>query len=114
MATTGPDPTVDFTKAAVAVINSVENVRGGLASRHLRILLGFAACRTGNPSIPGWHNHEQCRVSTGRRIAEALWNIFDEVKFTGPAPPERIAANLVDLHRAFRTETALRRSLGQH
>jgi hypothetical protein len=114
MDTPGSDPAVDFTDAAAAVIKAVENVQGGFASRHVRVLLANAACRAGDPSTPKSHNHAQCRVSTGRRIAEALWNILDEVQFRGPAPSERINASLVDLHRTFREESTLRRSLGQH
>lgn len=77
-------------------------------------MVANAACRVGDPSTPESHNHAQCRVSTGRRIAEALWNILSEVQGRGPVPSERINASLVDLHRTFREESALRRSLGQH
>jgi hypothetical protein len=109
----GSDPAADFTAAAVAVINSVENVRGGFASRHVWSLLANAACRAGDPSRPQSHNHGQCRISTGRKIAEALLTILSEVQFHGPVPSERITASLVELHKVCRVESALRRELGQ-
>jgi hypothetical protein len=107
MDTTGPefDPALGFADVTTALINTVQGTPGGFTTRHLRVQLAYSACLIGNPSQPSSHDHEQCRAaSTGRRAAEALWEILDEVEGNGPAVTERITASLYTLHKARATE----------
>lgn len=102
----------DITGIFTALIDTVEDVANGLAGVHLRIMLACAACQAGDPSDPRTHDHSRCRAATGRRIAEALWTILDEVQFNGPSPTGRITTALMAIHEALGTEAKLRRSPG--
>ena len=103
------NPADDFPDAAAALVRSTEGDRSAFLVWHLRVLLVKAACREGDPAQPGLHVHNKCRKSTGRRAAEALWEILDAVQFSGPASTEQVTASVRALHQALLDESALRK-----